>query len=249
MIDWLKRFVLKPPAYLTDSRRRAQAAIAQDWREILLIDAVILFFLGASVHQIATEFGRGDPGIFDYLKALGIDGAIWILSRAVAKRVLVGDDRKGTKAVLWFGLIVFMLLTTAVNTMYEFRDPYAPEGSLIYSFNLEAMAITSKILASSFLAVIVLFLTFARMILAKNMAAGSSEAQAPKRKRRRAAIIEAPPVVRAKIEPDEWIPGRPRARQSASISSRIPADAIRSPTSPDRAAERARRAKARSTFN
>ena len=131
----LRKWWLTPPNSILNQNKNLKYSLASDWREIIYIDIIIWLFLLASVHQISYVFGRGVPGFFDYLKALGLDTAIWILSRAIARaHVLRGSVsmRDPVQIVLWSGLMIFLILTTMFNVIYELTREYS-SGSIIYN--------------------------------------------------------------------------------------------------------------------
>jgi hypothetical protein len=133
------------------------------------------------------------------LKAIGIDGAIFFLSQAIAKRALevftapkkatVGRPRKDAPAAasvqsmadrdsrratlfLWIGVSVFMVLTTTMNTLYEFWDTGASPGVIAYDGAGDFLVIMTKVLSSSFLAPVVIFMTFVASLLERQMVTG-----------------------------------------------------------------------------
>lgn len=159
---WKKRLET-PPAHVLDADKNRRMFIAQDWREILIVDVIIWFFLIASIHQLAFVFGRGDTSLFSYLKAIGTDGTIWLLSRGVAKRSLSNSYRRDwLHVLLWVGLVVFLAITTISNTLYELWDQTAPPGMIAFSEMSTGLILFTQILSSSFIALIILFLTFIR---------------------------------------------------------------------------------------
>lgn len=175
---------------------RLRDSLDADYREILAVDLIIWLFLLASIPQIAYVLGRGEYTVISVLKALGIDGAVWLLSRAVAKRTAnrfssvetpAGDrggagssgvtgssgaaDSSGvfwTRVMLWSGIVIFLILTTAMNTAFEFWEPTGIEGVIAYSVPRDRAVVYTHLMSSSFLAVIILFLSFTRTLLAKN---------------------------------------------------------------------------------
>lgn len=169
MLTTIKRWILNPPKYMEKEKDRLRANISQDWREILVIDFIIVSFLLASIHQLAFVFGRGVITLVPVLKAIGIDGSIWILSRAVSKRLFAGRGNKLTQVFLWIGILIFVILTTIVNTLYELWDRSVPVGYVDFVIDSDILILFTKSVGSMFLAVIILFLTFVRAILHKNM--------------------------------------------------------------------------------
>lgn len=185
------KFWLEPPDHALNQERNLKSALASDWREIIYIDVIIWMFLLASIHQVAFIFGRGNPEFFHYAKSGGLDAAIWILSRSIAKSSLLSDrlakilepyqrrlnistgfnwSKYITLAVLWLGLIFFLSYTTTVNTMFELWDYRAPAGAIRYVTVTNKMELLTRLISSSPLAFIILFLTFVRMLSQKNMA-------------------------------------------------------------------------------
>lgn len=158
---------------------RLRDSLDADYREILAVDLIIWLFLLASIPQIAYVLGRGEYTVISVLKALGIDGAVWLLSRAVAKRTanrfssvkMPPADQAGifwTRVMLWSGIVIFLILTTAMNTAFEFWEPTGIEGVIAYSVPRDRAVVYTHLMSSSFLAVIILFLSFTRTLLAKN---------------------------------------------------------------------------------
>lgn len=169
MFTKLKNWILNPPSFVKDEKERLTASLASDWREIVIIDLIIFSFLLASIHQLAFVFGRGEITLTAILKAVGIDGAIWILSRAASKRIANGKGNFLTMSFLWIGILVFLALTTVVNTLFEIWDKTAYPGNIEFVLGDTDLVLFTKMIGSTFLAVIILFLTFVRAILNKNM--------------------------------------------------------------------------------
>lgn len=195
----IKRKIDTPPAYLTNEARYHRVKLASTRREIIIVKGITWLFLIASIHQVAWIFSRGEPTLFNYLKAIGIDGAIFFLSQAIAKRALevftapkkatVGRPRKDAPAAvsaqsmadrdsrratlfLWIGVSVFMVLTTVMNTLYEFWDTGAGTGVIAYNGSGGFLVILTKVLSSSFLAPVVIFMTFVASLLERQMVTG-----------------------------------------------------------------------------
>lgn len=119
MIDTIKKLyrqIVKPPRVATDNQKQEYIRkISAEWREILLIDVIILSFLVASAHQLAYFFEGGEPGVFSWIKAIGFDGAIALFSRHVSRAKVLNEKARG----VWFVLIILMAITVACNMGYE----------------------------------------------------------------------------------------------------------------------------------
>ena len=199
---------VEPPDHALNKNLSLRAALASDWREIIILDVIIWAFLLSSIHQVGFVFGKGNPSNFDYLKAFGLDAAIWIISKAIAKSYIMSDrldvflspvrrryrdiddrsifhrifdgvnwKRVRTQSVLWFGLLVFLFLTTSFNVVYEMWDHTGSTGDIRLISGDSDATVFIRYLSSVYLAFVIIFLTFVRMLLQKNMSSAFQETE------------------------------------------------------------------------
>ena len=195
IIKWIEkrwRELWSPPAHALDDAKSFRHYLAVDWREIILIDLTIWAFMIPSMTQMAYVFGDGYATFTSYSKAAGLDVVIWLLSRAVGRLSIGAQQRAaqasverltykrggrvaagvrgvrnyGTSIMLWTGLLVFIGITTAVNTLYEFDNPGKPGMQYNIPYNIDLLRM---VLASSLLGFIILFLTFVRQLRHESM--------------------------------------------------------------------------------
>jgi len=115
IINWYRKF-MKPSRFIQgDSKIYYQKRILSEYRELLIIDAIIIVFLLASAHQLAYFFEGGPPAFWSWIKALGFDGAIALFSRNVSRAAVLKERSRGT----WTALIFLMLITIFCNLGYE----------------------------------------------------------------------------------------------------------------------------------
>lgn len=178
---WWKK-VLSPPDHIVDESTSIKSHLASSWRQIILVDVIIWVFLIASIQQLAFVFGRGELSFVAYAKAIGIDGSIWLLSRTIAMNYAhqaVVKAGRGIKAVqsnnsmvrivLWSGLLAFMAATTVVNVYYELWERSATPGEIVLQDAVDYSILAVQMLSSAFLAIIILFMTFVRALLQRDM--------------------------------------------------------------------------------
>lgn len=182
LATWVSKKILNPPNYVLDVKNNFRALLAQDYREILLTEIIILFLLAASVQQMAFVFGRGQIDARALCKAIAIDGAIWLLSRLASKRVFsVAKSKRSrffTQLFLWSGVFVLLAFATFLNSLYEIWNLRLRPGTIGFYIDQDPLVLTTKFLSSSFLAVMILFLTFVRATLTKNMIDSFSDLKA-----------------------------------------------------------------------
>jgi hypothetical protein len=170
---WISKKILNPPSYILDIKNNLRALLAQDYREILLTDLIIFFLLAASIRQITFVFSHGAMDVWSVAKAIGIDGAIWLLTRISSKRIFTSLSSKRSRffqsVFLWTAIIVLLTIATTVNVLYEIWAPNAKVGSIRFFIDSDPLVLFTKMLSSSFLAFMILFLTFVRATLTKNM--------------------------------------------------------------------------------
>lgn len=159
----LYKQITKPPGIATDNSKQAYIKkVASEWREILLIDVIIIAFLIASIHQIAYFFEEGEPTKFTWLKAFGFDLAIVVFSRHVSRAKVLNEKAKG----VWVVLIFLMLITIICNVGYEWLQIKGEWGDgFIVTDTLKNF---KAIITSGSLAVIILGISVVRANIMKS---------------------------------------------------------------------------------
>lgn len=248
----LKKRIDTPPAYLLNEAKYHKTRLAHTRREILTVKAITWLFLIASIHQVAWIFSGGDPELWHYLKAIGVDGAIFFLSQAITKRAfevynvdpnqqkkrgrpskaeqaakangvqsMAAKDRDRVTTVLWIGVACFMVSTTIMNTLYEFWAGDAASGFIAYNLDQGPLVILTKVLASSFLAPIVVFMTFVASLFERQMVTGlhalkAAEIEEAKKSEERAKAREyRRAVANGEIKVRTGKRGRPRKTENS----------------------------------
>lgn len=157
------RKVFKPPKFLTDdSKAFYSKRIAQEWRELIYLDMILIMFLLASAHQLAYFFEGGKPGFFAWVKAIGFDGAIALFSRNVSRAAVLKEKTFAT----WAALITLMLITVAANVGYEWLIEKGQIG-IDYVVTDPLKNIRALIISGS-LSIIILGISAVRAVVARS---------------------------------------------------------------------------------
>lgn len=115
----LLKLVTRPPKIEKEKTSLARK-ILSEWRELLVIDFVIIAFTFSSMYRIAVFFA-GDlrPDFSSWLEAFGVDVAIVVLARSVTRSVQL----KEPAWPLWAGLLILTYLSVYANYSYmNFRE-------------------------------------------------------------------------------------------------------------------------------
>lgn len=154
----------KPGKFVTESTRKSlQRQITSEYREIILVDLLIIIFLAASAHQLACYFeGNLEPSFWSWVKAVGFDGAIALFSRNVSRAVVLRESARAT----WWSLIFLMIITVFANLGYEHLKYTGGIGEDYIDYDL-IRNIRGALISGS-LAIIILGISAVRALAAKS---------------------------------------------------------------------------------
>jgi len=195
MFQKIKEFLLSPPKFLESKDQRLKSQIAQDWREIITIDVIIFAFLAVSVRNLAFVFGAGQLTFLSVVEAIAVEFSMWVMSRAVAKRVFAYENRFWTKLFLWLGILVFVGISTSVNVLYGMWDHSAESGIIKFITDDSALVVYTKHVAYAFLGVIIIFMSLVKGLLFPDITRAIEDMNAPIeiaepiRKRKRRVVV------------------------------------------------------------
>ena len=163
MLKKIKNFLKKiwePPALTNNWKTIHKKKMASEWRELLLIDIIIIAFMIASMQQLAVFFAKGEPTIWAWLKSAAFDGAILLFSRNVSRAYVLGEKARGT----WFALVFLALITVFANIGYEW---FVEEGGIGDKYILKDWILNIRAaLVSGSLPLIVVFMSTVRALAA-----------------------------------------------------------------------------------